>query len=94
MAATKTTGNEKVGSEKVSRNDDTRRLFFISALNMSWQLAIAVLVPVVGGFKLDQVFNTLPGLTIIGFIMAIVGMVVIVQKQIRAFGPPPEDKTK
>ncbi|HVC36280.1 MAG TPA: hypothetical protein VNE40_02440 [Candidatus Dormibacteraeota bacterium] len=34
-----------------------RQLFMNSALNMSWQLAIVVLVPVIGGYKLGQHFK-------------------------------------
>jgi uncharacterized membrane protein YhaH (DUF805 family) len=92
MAATTTTGNKEKNPQKPVEGNTIRRLFFVSALNMSWQLAIVVLVPVVGGFKLDQKLHSLPVLTMIGFIVAIVCMVIVVQRQLKAFGPAPKDK--
>lgn len=90
MAATKTTGNKKTPSTKPTNNNSSGEMFLMSVLNMSWQLAIVVLLPVIGGFKADQWLNTLPALTIIGFILAIVGMTVIVLKQLKKFGPAPK----
>ena len=53
------------------------REFLMAALSMSWQLAIVVLVPILGGFQLDKFFNTLPGLTMVGFIIAMAGMGIV-----------------
>ena len=55
---------------------------------MSWQLAIVVLVPIIGGFELDQKLNTLPALTIVGFVVAMVGMGAVVWRQLQIFAPP------
>ncbi len=44
------------------------RDFLIAALSMSWQLAIVVLVPIIGGFELDKILGTVPVLTMIGFL--------------------------
>ncbi len=46
----------------------------MAAMNMSWQLAVVVLVPIIGGFELDQKLDTLPALTIAGFFIAMAGM--------------------
>lgn len=54
-----------------------RSEFVAYALSMSWQLAVVVLVPIVGGYKLDQHFKTLPVLTIVGFVLAMTGMFVV-----------------
>lgn len=64
-----------------------RQAFMVAAANMSWQLAIVVLVPIVGGFKLDGVFTTTPLLTIIGFVVAIIGMAAVVWRQLQLFSP-------
>lgn len=64
---------------------------------MSWQLAIVVLIPVIGGFKLDQHFNTSPLWTIVGFLIAIGGMVIVVKRAVSAVPvvtPGPGPKTK
>ena len=47
------------------------------ALDMSWRLAVVVLVPIIGGFELDRRLNTSPLLTIVGFLLAMAGMAVV-----------------
>lgn len=73
-----------------------RSAFLLAATNMSWQLAIVVLVPIIGGFKLDEYFSTTPVLTIIGFVLAMVGMGLVVWRQLQLFSPsiPPTKETK
>jgi F0F1-type ATP synthase assembly protein I len=44
---------------------------------MTWQLAVVVLVPLIGGFKLDEKFHTSPLLTIIGFVLAMAGTAAV-----------------
>lgn len=50
-------------------------LFIVMALNMSWQLAIVVIGPIVGGHYLDEYFKTTPIWTIAGFVAALAGVV-------------------
>jgi F0F1-type ATP synthase assembly protein I len=50
-----------------------QNLFIAMALNMSWQLAIVVIIPLVGGYKIDEHFNTLPVFTLIGLLVAFAG---------------------
>ena len=57
-------------------------ILVISAVDMSWRLAIAVLVPIIGGYELDKHFTTTPVLTIIGFIIAMVGLFVVLKRTI------------
>ena len=52
-------------------------------LNMSWQMAIVVLIPTVGGYKLDTHFRTSPYLTLTGLVLAMGGMVLIVRSALR-----------
>lgn len=49
-------------------------LFFSLALDMTWQLALVVIVPIVGGYLLDHHFHTTPWLTVIGFALAGAGV--------------------
>lgn len=54
-------------------------LFYVTVLNMSWQLAIAVIVPIVGGYKLDQQFDSSPWLTLLGLAIAAAGTFVVMK---------------
>lgn len=71
--------------------DDKRRpettrgstsIFLAAILDMSWRLAIVVLVPIIGGFKLDGHLGTTPVLTIIGFLLAMAGVFVILKRTV------------
>ena len=50
------------------------------ALDMSWRLAIVVLVPIIGSFKLDEALGTSPLLAIIGFLIAMTGMGIVMRQ--------------
>ena len=63
--------------------DASQKIFMTTMLGMSWQMAIAVLVPTVGGYKLDAIYGTTPYLTIIGLLLALAGMVAIVVRAIK-----------
>jgi F0F1-type ATP synthase assembly protein I len=65
-----------------------------ATLSMSWQLAIVVLVPIIGGYELDKKLHTLPLLTVIGFIVAATGMALVVWRQLQLIAPlasPPKE---
>jgi len=64
-----------------------RRDFYLAATNMSWQLAIVVLLPIVGGFKLDEHWHSLPLWTFVGFALAMVGMGVVLWRQLQLLSP-------
>jgi F0F1-type ATP synthase assembly protein I len=66
-----------------TESPDPQKLFMSTMLGMSWQLAIIVLVPIVGGYKLDTVFKTSPLLTLIGLALAMLGMVLIVRRSVK-----------
>lgn len=65
------------------------------ALDMSWRLAAVVLVPIIGGYELDSHLGTTPTLTIIGFLIAIAGVVIVLRQTVQAAGkiPVPSQKT-
>lgn len=50
---------------------NAKQQFFTSALTMSWQLALTIVIPVVAGVKLDDYFDSSPSLTLTGFFLAI-----------------------
>lgn len=62
------------------------------ALDMSWRLALVFLVPVIGGFELDQHFKTEPYLVILGFVIAIAGMIVVMKQTVQSASQLPVPK--
>ncbi len=54
------------------------------AVDMGWRLAVVVLVPIVGGYELDQVLKTSPWLTALGFLIALGGTALIFWKTLQA----------
>lgn len=43
-------------------------------LTMSWQLALVVIVPIVGGHLMDEHFKTTPWMTLGGLAVAVIGV--------------------
>lgn len=82
-AAPKTTPTGDEGKTQFEQMMYQRSLFLNMALNMTWQLAIVVIVPIVGGYKLDGHFKTAPWLTVIGFLAAAAGVVGVLIRIVR-----------
>lgn len=49
-----------------------KQTFIGATLNLSWRLALTVLIPLIAGIQLDKKFNSAPSFTITGFMLAIV----------------------
>jgi F0F1-type ATP synthase assembly protein I len=49
------------------------RNFIVMALNMSWQLVVVVLVPMIAGVELDKALKTSPIFLFVGLALAFVG---------------------
>ncbi|MEO7364005.1 MAG: AtpZ/AtpI family protein [Candidatus Saccharimonadales bacterium] len=51
-------------------------------MSMAWQLALTVLIPVVGGHLLDARLHpdATPIFTLIGLLLAIIGMIVVIRR--------------
>jgi F0F1-type ATP synthase assembly protein I len=64
-------------------SDRQSAVFISMALDMSWRLALAVLVPIVGGFELDKRLHTTPLLTILGFVLAMIGMAFVLWRMLK-----------
>jgi F0F1-type ATP synthase assembly protein I len=67
----------------VGKADKPGAVFVSLALDMSWKLAIAVLVPIIGGFELDKVLKTTPLLSIVGFLVAMTGMGLVMWRMVQ-----------
>ena len=71
----------KPNEGEVSKQSKDSRLVFISAVtDMTWQLALVVLIPVIGGYKLDEHFKTSPLWLIVGAIIALVGSFAVLRR--------------
>jgi F0F1-type ATP synthase assembly protein I len=54
-----------------------------SVVSMGWQLAVIVLVPLIGGNILDKRAGTLPWFTLLGLFIAMAGMIVVVSRALK-----------
>lgn len=79
-SAAKNATQPKSSQELAEQVAFQRRLFFTMVLDMSWQLALVFIIPIVGGYYLDQFFHTFPGLLIAGFLIAALGVVLVMIK--------------
>jgi F0F1-type ATP synthase assembly protein I len=85
-APTATPPSVSGGTPSHSSIDQTlyqRNLFLVMAANMTWQLAIVVLVPVVGGFKLDEHYDSSPWFTLLGVVIAAAGMTLVLLRVVK-----------
>ncbi|HSX24195.1 MAG TPA: AtpZ/AtpI family protein [Candidatus Saccharimonadales bacterium] len=71
-----------------------RKQFMSAAMNMGWQLAFMILVPVVVGVKLDDHFRTAPSYTLGALVLAIGGAVWIVGSTIKQVNREQADANK
>jgi F0F1-type ATP synthase assembly protein I len=55
-------------------------VFLLAFADMSWRLAVVILVPIIGGYELDKHFDTTPALSIIGFVVAMAGLFVVLKQ--------------
>jgi len=82
----------KVGDSSAPKFADSAKRsnqFFAMALTMSWQLAVVVLVPVIGGVQLDKAAGTKYVFTFVGLALALVGSGVVMWRALqRANGLP------
>ncbi len=95
----KSTATSKVGLASTARspehsaldsadikNDYSAGNFTSAAIGMGWQLAIIVLIPIIGGYKLDQKLATVPLWTIVGLIISMIGSVLVIRRALALFG--------
>lgn len=76
----------------VSLKSRQRNAFVFMALNMSWQLAIVVLVPVISGVQLDKALDTANTYTFVGLAIAFVGSVAVMWRTMQIANKLPMPK--
>lgn len=79
-------------SEKPLDGARQRHDFVSLALTMGWQLAAAVLVPLIGGALLDRALNTTPVLTFIGMAVAVLASIVVMWRTMQTANSLPVPK--
>lgn len=60
-----------------------RSVFMVTVMTMTWQLAIAVVVPIVAGYYLDAHFDTSPWLLLTGMAVALLGFVGVLAATVK-----------
>lgn len=83
---------DKNASSLTEQSTVARGAFLNMALNMSWQLALVVLVPILVGVKLDKVFSTGSICTFIGLGVAVLGSVVVMWRTMQTANRLPVSK--
>ncbi len=83
---------DKKGVSQSGQSINARGQFVGMALNMSWQLAIAVLVPILAGVKLDKALRSGYTFTYVGLGLALIGSVAVMWRTMQAANRLPVPK--
>jgi F0F1-type ATP synthase assembly protein I len=78
-----TAAHSSSGGDSSKKELSPKSQFIGASLSMSWQLAVVVLVPIIGGYKLDQHFNSSPVWVIIGFLVAMAGFFMVIHRALK-----------
>ncbi len=87
-------GSEPTPSMSTKHINNPAGTFLSLALSMSWQLAIIVLLPIVGGFKLDEHVHSSPLWTVVGFVVALGGVIALFRRLLEVPKLHAVDKSK
>ncbi len=80
-----TAANSKQDGKTPKKEVTSGNQFIGASLDMLWKLAIVVLIPIVGGYKIDTHFNTAPLWTAVGFVIAMILSTVVIKKTMDEF---------
>jgi F0F1-type ATP synthase assembly protein I len=72
-AERKTTTPKEDDIEKLLESQAAKSQFYGATINLSWRLALIVLIPVIAGVKLDEKFNKSPSFVLAGLMIAAFG---------------------
>jgi hypothetical protein len=87
------TENAKTTSkDELKQSANQRSLFVSMALNMSWQLAVVVLVPILAGVKLDKALGSGETYTFVGLGLALVGSIAVMWRAMQTANKLPVPK--
>lgn len=77
----------KINAAQKNQNSSAALKMFMGAvLDMSWQLALVVLVPLIGGFELYKHNHGLLWLFIVGIVIAIGGSYAVIRRMYIEYG--------
>ena len=82
----------KAGTDSREASGRQRSQFLVLATNMTWQLALAVLVPVIGGVELDKAFGTKYVFTFVGLGLALIGAAAVMWRTMQVANKLPVPK--
>jgi hypothetical protein len=88
-----TTTPAKNDLERAAQEVSAKQMFWSSALDMGWQLAVVVLLPVFIGVKLDHRYDTAPSCTLAALFIAIGGACWVVYSALKSLNAK-QDKRK
>lgn len=92
MAPTSDKGGQKSPSIEETRST-VQRQFVQMALNMGWQLAVAVLVPVIIGVQIDKALDITSHIfTFIGLAIALIGSIFVMWRSMQKANSLPVPK--
>jgi hypothetical protein len=74
--------SQVISNDMVKTPDSITVPFVSMALTMSWQLALVVLIPIIGGHFLDQQYKLTPTLTLAGLGLAVIAVFAILLKTV------------
>lgn len=72
-------------NKSATSGKNTQVMFNSAAIGMSWQLAVVVIAPILGGYKLDTWAHSSPLWTLIGLAVAMLGMILVVRRTLSDF---------
>jgi hypothetical protein len=80
------------GSSPQTHSSPGQANFVGMAVSMGWQLAVVVLVPIIGGVQMDKVLDTTAVCTVLGFLLAIAGSTVVMWRTLQQANKLPVPK--
>jgi len=91
-APTSIKGEHTPSPNNTQESSNVRQQFVVFALNMSWQLAVAVLVPVLAGVELDKLVGSTDTFVFIGLAIAAIGSALVLWRTMQAANRLPVPK--
>ena len=70
-------------TDTIKSVQNAKRTFFMALFDLSWRMLGAMLAPIFIGLWLDSVFNTNRTFALIGFIVGMIGGVLIIRSIIK-----------
>ncbi|MGZ6004676.1 MAG: AtpZ/AtpI family protein [Candidatus Saccharimonadales bacterium] len=84
----------ETSADRLARIADAKQQFLDSALNMSWQLAVTIIVPVIIGVQLDNHFKSAPAWTLGALFLAVFMACGVVVKTLHGVKTAQSDNDK